>query len=157
MPDDATGDGHPRRIFLIDAALAVLAVATGGAAYAAARLLSPLRSQRQLIYLGERGDFVPGTWRLLPDAPIYVVVEDRGVAAISARCTHLGCTVRRRGDGFVCPCHGSTFDGVGTPLTLPAARPLDWLQVRAIGNALFVDPAATVVSGTFLEPGGDRG
>lgn len=157
MSDDATADQPPRRRFLIDAALLVLAAATGGVAYAASRLLSPLRAQRPLIYLGERGDFVPGTWRLLPDAPIYVVVDERGVAAISARCTHLGCTVRRRGDGFVCPCHGSTFDGVGHALTQPATRPLEWLQVRAIGDALFVDPAVTVASRTYLLPGGDRG
>src|SRR5512137_183809 len=101
MPTDAYGDGVPRRNFLIEAALLALAAAASGTAYAAARLLAPQRSQRPLVYLGERGDFVPGTWRLLPAAPIYVVVEDRGVAAISARCTHLGCTVRRRGDGFV--------------------------------------------------------
>ena len=157
MPTDANGDGMPRRTFLTDAALLALAAAASGTAYAAARLLAPLRSQRQLIYLGERGDFVPGTWRLLPDAPIYVVVEDRGVAAISARCTHLGCTVRRRGDGFICPCHGSTFDGSGAPLALPATRPLQWLQVRVIGDSLFVDPGVPVATNTYLPPGADHG
>jgi nitrite reductase/ring-hydroxylating ferredoxin subunit len=157
MPDQATSDGRPRRSFLANATLLVLAAATCGTAYAAALLLAPLRTRRHLIYLGQRGDFVPGTWRLLPDAPIYVVVDDRGVAAISARCSHLGCTVRRRGDGFVCPCHGSTFDGMGAALTPPATRPLDWLQVRIIGDTLFVDPTTPVPGHTFVDLGSDRG
>ncbi|MBN2359629.1 MAG: Rieske 2Fe-2S domain-containing protein [Deltaproteobacteria bacterium] len=157
MPVAANGDVRPRRNFLIDAALLALAAAAAGTAYAAARLLAPLRARRQLVHIGQRGDFVPGSWRLLPDEPIYIVVEERGVAAISARCSHLGCTVRRRGEGFICPCHGSTFDSVGSALTPPAVRPLDWLQVRVVGDALFVDPTTVVATNTFVAPWGQRG
>ena len=58
---------------------------------------------------------------------VYVLNAPDGFAAVSAVCTHLGCTVRHLdGEGFVCPCHGSRFDLHGQVLEGPAPRPLEW-------------------------------
>ncbi len=47
------------------------------------------------------------------------------VAAVSLRCTHLGCTLHRDGeDGLACPCHGSRFDARGRLRSGPARSDL---------------------------------
>lgn len=53
------------------------------------------------------------------------------VHALSAKCTHLGCTVNRVDGGKIyCPCHGSVFDAVtGKPIQGPASTPLPTVQV----------------------------
>lgn len=57
--------------------------------------------------------------------------EDGTVHAVSARCTHLGCTVRFNDaeKSWDCPCHGSRFDLAGQVLTGPAVEPLEQRQV----------------------------
>lgn len=46
--------------------------------------------------------------------------------AFAVYCTHLGCPVHWLADPkiFLCPCHGSVFDGNGNVLGGPAPRPL---------------------------------
>jgi cytochrome b6-f complex iron-sulfur subunit len=50
---------------------------------------------------------------------------------ISAKCTHLGCTVDWKPDqqAFVCPCHGSRFDPLGYVVDGPANAPLALVAV----------------------------
>jgi Rieske Fe-S protein len=65
----------------------------------------------------------------LPDAPVVVGRDPAGLYAVSAVCTHLGCTVAINTDGLVCPCHASRFSGTGQNLAGPAARPLPHLYL----------------------------
>ncbi len=49
-----------------------------------------------------------------------------GIRALSARCTHLGCTITHQADGLlVCPCHGSRFHLDGTVAAGPSVRALE--------------------------------
>ncbi len=52
----------------------------------------------------------------------------RGFSALSLVCTHLGCTVESKPEGFVCPCHGSRFDLQGKVTRGPAGNPLNSLR-----------------------------
>ncbi|MCW2621103.1 MAG: ferredoxin [Frankiales bacterium] len=56
--------------------------------------------------------------------------QDTAVA-VSAVCTHAGCTVRSAGAELHCPCHGSQFNATtGAVLHGPAERPLAVVPVR---------------------------
>ncbi|MFP5257165.1 MAG: FAD-dependent oxidoreductase [Acidimicrobiia bacterium] len=53
------------------------------------------------------------------------------VHAVSATCTHMGCTLQwnRAETSWDCPCHGSRFDTGGTVLEGPAVRALDRVEL----------------------------
>src|SRR3954467_4616326 len=69
-----------------------------------------------------------------------VVTRDASgaVHAVSATCTHQGCTVGPPDGGVVgCPCHGSQFDAVtGKVLRGPATRPLPAVAVHVQGDQI---------------------
>jgi Rieske Fe-S protein len=60
------------------------------------------------------------------------------VHAVSATCTHQGCTVGSPRHGVVtCPCHGSQFDAAtGKVLRGPATEPLPTVAVRVQGDSV---------------------
>ncbi len=95
-----------------------------------------------LVKLGQPVEFPEGI-RFLRDQRLFIVREGRRFHAISAVCTHLGCTVQadivleasatsveaRQTYRFVCPCHGSKYDGVGACTAGPAPGPLAWYRL----------------------------
>lgn len=129
--------------------------AIGAAALGVARLPKPsvLPEVSTRLKLGRPADFPPGTARLFEDRNVFVFADEKGVYALSAVCTHLGCIVSRAGDGrFECPCHGSRFDAQGRPTAGPAPRALDWLEVRRAPNGLlYADTSVVVAAGTRWE------
>ena len=97
------------------------------------------------VKLGMPADFPDGL-KFLPDLRLFVFREGNVFHAISAVCTHLGCTVRAEAlpqpesmtvDGkplrvthrFACPCHGSRYTGDGTNVAGPAPKPLSWYEL----------------------------
>ena len=62
---------------------------------------------------------------------MYLIRKGNSFRAVSAICTHLGCTVNRNanGVGFHCPCHGSQFNDNGVVTGGPAPKPLPWFLV----------------------------
>ena len=80
--------------------------------------------------LGPASNYPPGSRTVLPDIPAVLVRSDNTFSALSLVCTHLGCTVESRSEGFNCPCHGSRFDLQGKLLRGPAAKPLAALRVE---------------------------
>ncbi|RJR29902.1 MAG: ubiquinol-cytochrome c reductase iron-sulfur subunit [Desulfobacteraceae bacterium] len=69
-------------------------------------------------------------------AEVYLVKCENDFQAISARCTHLGCTVafHEGKKEFHCPCHGSIFDENGNRLSGPAKKSLPLLAVKREKN-----------------------
>ncbi len=75
-----------------------------------------------------------------------ILIEDpaAGARALSARCSHLGCTVApaEGGGELVCPCHGSRYDLAGAVLQGPAREPLAVLETEPLddgGLRVFLD------------------
>jgi len=153
-----------RREFLmkvgIGAGIAGLAVQAG----ASLRSLVPNVSYDAptTVKLGAPLEFPDGL-KFLPDQRLFVFREGKTFHAVSAVCTHLGCTVRaealsqpatmtvagsalRVTHRFLCPCHGSKYSGDGGNLSGPAPKPLAWyhLTVSPEDGQLVVDLAQEV-------------
>ncbi len=110
-------------------------------ALAWARSLSPkvLYEPPTKRRIGPPGRFPEGR-TFLSEERIFVLRQGNAYRAISAVCTHLGCTVGEAdGGGYHCPCHGSFFSETGTNEAGPAPRPLPWLPLTVTGGALVVD------------------
>lgn len=60
--------------------------------------------------------------------------------AMSAVCTHLGCTVQYRGDlhQVWCACHNGMYDINGRNISGPPPRPLEALEVQVRGDEILV-------------------
>jgi cytochrome b6-f complex iron-sulfur subunit len=74
-------------------------------------------------------EYAGGSVTGVPEARAYILRDAQGLYAISAICTHLGCTVNKTGDHFECPCHGSKYNGAGYVLKGPATAPLDRVEL----------------------------
>jgi cytochrome b6-f complex iron-sulfur subunit len=94
-------------------------------------------------------DNLPAGEAFVPPGRSVAIFRDAGGAyAVSTICTHLGCVVKTKADGFECPCHGSGFAADGEVTKGPAPRPLPWLKVSVNGGVVTVDEGATVPRGT---------
>jgi cytochrome b6-f complex iron-sulfur subunit len=99
-------------------------------------------------------DYPPGV-TFDSDHRLFVIREENALSAVSAVCTHLGCTVQWKQDKteFACPCHGSRFHGDGTVLGGPAPRPLSWYALSVSPDGyLEVDAAEEVAVGSRYTP-----
>lgn len=140
-----------RRSFLSLASLGSFFAAMGVAAAGVFRLPSPtvLPGPVRRYKVGHPEEYPVGTEKLLEQENVYVFRDEKGIYAVSAVCTHLGCTVSRSAEGFACPCHGSKFGPSGKVLGGPAPRPLPWLEVgRAADGQLVVMADNEVPEGT---------
>jgi cytochrome b6-f complex iron-sulfur subunit len=115
------------------------------------RFLTPPISQARpsTLMAGLPTAFPSGELTPLAEGPVFIGRDEAGLFALSAVCTHLGCTVARSGEGLACPCHGSRFAADGANLTGPAARPLPYLALKLnAGGQVEVD-LNQVVEPTF--------
>jgi cytochrome b6-f complex iron-sulfur subunit len=80
--------------------------------------------------LGPASNYPLNSRTLLSDLPAVLLHTESGFSALSLVCTHLGCTLENKTDGFACPCHGSRFDADGNVLHGPAAKSLQSLRVE---------------------------
>ena len=63
--------------------------------------------------------------------PIIIYRQEDIITALSAKCTHKGCTVRvKKMDTYACPCHGAKYEYDGTVKQGPAKRDLASLPVK---------------------------
>jgi len=153
-----------RRGVLSKLGIGAVLAAIGTQGYALLRSLVPnvLYEEPQRLKVGPPDQFPEGA-TFLENQRLFVVRERNTLYAISAACTHLGCTVkmlslaqpkRARINGqlveerreFHCPCHGSKYYGDGTNYAGPAPKPLAWykLEVSPDDGQLIVDFAQPV-------------
>jgi cytochrome b6-f complex iron-sulfur subunit len=74
------------------------------------------------------------------DVPLVLMQPTEGtVVALSAVCTHQGCTVVPDGDVLVCPCHGSVFSKEdGSATKGPAEEPLAEVSVKVVDGEVLL-------------------
>ena len=156
--------GHDRRDFLIKLGTGAGVCALGAQGVASLRSLVPNVSYDAptTVKLGPPSDFPDGL-KFLADERLFIFRNGNTFHAVSAVCTHLGCTVRaealprpetadvggaplRLTHQFSCPCHGSHYKGDGTNVSGPAPKPLSWfrLSVAPDDGQLVVDLADEV-------------
>jgi Rieske Fe-S protein len=87
-----------------------------------------------------------------------VGLDDQGLYAMSAVCTHAGCilddTAKTIAAGLSCPCHGSTFDGNGQVTRGPARSPLPHYQVSVAADGSVTVDADKPVAADVRTPTG---
>jgi menaquinol-cytochrome c reductase iron-sulfur subunit len=153
-----------RRDFLLKLGIGSGIAALGAQTVASMRSLVPNVSYDAptTVKLGMPQDFPDGL-KFLPDERLFVFRQGNTFHAVSAVCTHLGCTVRaealpqvetttvegkslRLTHRFLCPCHGSRYSGDGGNVSGPAPKPLAWhhLSVSPDDGQLVVDLARSV-------------
>lgn len=72
-------------------------------------------------------------------SPIVVLrTSENSFTALSPICTHLGCTVRKDGTFFRCPCHGSTYALSGEVVRGPAEKSLRTFKTEYDGKTLVI-------------------
>jgi cytochrome b6-f complex iron-sulfur subunit len=100
------------------------------------------------VSAGKVADLKLGTLQIY-SSNVVVGLDNQGVYAMSAVCTHAGCLVEDTSGtisaGLSCPCHGSTFDGNGAVTRGPARTPLQHYQVTiATDGSITVDGSKPV-------------
>jgi cytochrome b6-f complex iron-sulfur subunit len=102
-------------------------------------------------FKGMKPDDYPEGPTFLPNLRVFLFREGNRFRAVSAVCTHLGCTVNLAGKGFHCPCHGSVFSQNGIVVSGPAPAPLPWFEVTLSRDQhLVIDTSLQVKSDKYL-------
>jgi cytochrome b6-f complex iron-sulfur subunit len=114
---------YPVLRYLVPPAVADL----GGDEVVAAKLTELKPNSAKIFRFGSR----PG---------LLIMNSDSTYRALSATCTHLGCTVQYRGDRreIWCACHNGIYDLNGRNVSGPPPRPLDVFNVHLRGDEIVV-------------------
>ncbi len=139
-----------RDVFLALGGLGLVTALTGLLRETVRFLMPPVSQARPAtVIAGSPADFSIGELTPLADGPVFIGQDAAGLFALSAVCTHLGCTVAHNGQELVCPCHGSRFAADGTNLSGPAARPLPYLALKLSDNGQIEVDLSQVVEPAF--------
>jgi cytochrome b6-f complex iron-sulfur subunit len=109
---------------------------------------------------GVPADFIIGevSTKFQKEQRVWIIREEKGMYALWAKCTHLGCTPRwlTAENKFKCPCHGSGFYKSGINFEGPAPRPLERLRItKADDGQIVIDKAVKYLfeKGQWDKPG----
>lgn len=156
-PDPPKPRGVHRRDFalLLFGWVGTLGSMVAASAAALRGLVPNLLDEPNLRYRAAKPtDYLDGTDTFLDEIRVFVQRKGNGYRAMSAVCTHLGCTVNpdeKTGSGFRCPCHGSLFDEDGRVLEGPAPAPLPCYAVaQARDGRLVIDRDRPVTADRYL-------
>lgn len=158
------GVNLPRRNMLKLVGGAGILVSIGGATFQSLRSMLPnVLNEAPFVAKIGAADQLPEGMTFLEEMRLFIFREGRTFHAISANCTHLGCTVKyaklptpktvETAEGrkeinyeFHCPCHGSKYYADGVNYEGPAPRPLKWyrLDLSPEDGQIMVDMSAEV-------------
>jgi len=98
------------------------------------------------VVAAKKDELKPGSFKTFPfgsQPGILIRTNDGGYRALSAVCTHLGCTVQYRGaDRTIwCACHNGLYDLEGHNVSGPPPRPLEVYVVHVEGEDVVVEKA----------------
>lgn len=139
-----------RRDFLTLAGRGALWATLGASLLALSRFLGFSEPAPPRIFALDTPDaYAPDTYTPVAGGRAFIGRDARGLFALAATCTHLGCQVRRAPDGFQCPCHGSRFDAAGDVVQGPAALPLKRASLSLDAEGRVVINLGETVDATF--------
>src|ERR1051326_8696932 len=123
-------------------------LAMGASAAATVRFMIPnVLYEADRRYKALKPEDYPEGATFLPETRVFLMRKGNTCRAVSAVCTHLGCTVNLAADGksFACPCHGSRFDERAQVVGGPAPKPLSWfLMTLSRDGRLVIDTSQPV-------------
>jgi len=95
------------------------------------------------VLAGKKGDLKANSGKIFRfgSRPALLVMTSEGqYRAMSAVCTHLGCTVQYRSDlrNVWCACHNGMYDLNGRNISGPPPRPLETYDVFIKGEEIYV-------------------
>jgi len=164
MPEEKQPVNKERRSFLGKLTFGVISLGIFGQGWTYIRSLAPniLYEPPKIFKVGLPQDLTEGI-SFIESQRVFVIREGNKFSCISAKCTHLGCTVKHaplpheqtinlRGKEvavnheFICPCHGSKFREDGSPFSGPAPSALPWhkLEIAPDDGQLIVDLSTKV-------------
>jgi Rieske Fe-S protein len=95
------------------------------------------------VVAARTGELKPNSGKIFPFGSrpgLLILLSDDTYRALSATCTHLGCTVQYRGDmhEIWCACHNGIYSIDGRNISGPPPRPLDVFDVHLRGDEIVV-------------------
>jgi len=144
-----------RREFFLKVGNSAVGITLAGGSIVTWRYLWPnvLFEAPNRFRAGVVAEMAPGTVIFNPEYRVFIFREQQGYFyAVSAICTHLGCTTNWRAEGapghaggvIACPCHGSIFSKTGEVIVGPAPRDLDRFRMTLEEGELVVDTGEKV-------------
>ncbi len=136
-----------RRNFIRRTALTMASLAGALVGISFLRQLSFSNIQKgNRVKIGKLSDFPVDTFTFVDKIKVFIYRDHEAVKAVSAVCTHLGCTIKHNIDGFECPCHGSCYSAEGRVLSGPAPASLSWYKVEKAPDGMLVVDLETITS-----------
>jgi cytochrome b6-f complex iron-sulfur subunit len=103
----------------------------------------------QVFVLAEPSAYPPDTTTPVAEGRAFIKHDERGLYALNATCTHLGCLVKQAQAGFECPCHGSQFAANGDVTNGPAALPLNYAALTIGSEGKVILDLSQMVAASF--------
>lgn len=147
MPDPTTKKSSPERRRFVEGFLGVGVVASiASFVYPVLRYLIPPQTvelANDTVLAGKVGELKPNSGKIFRfgSRPALLIMSGDGqYHAVTAVCTHLGCTVQYRSDlhNIWCACHNGMYDVEGHNISGPPPRPLEAFDVLVNGDEIYV-------------------
>ncbi|MGO9642629.1 MAG: ubiquinol-cytochrome c reductase iron-sulfur subunit [Candidatus Acidiferrales bacterium] len=147
VDEKRNGPTQPKRRHFVEVILGTGIVASlASFLYPVFRYLIPPQSAElasDTVLAGKVGDLKANMGKIFRfgNRPaLLILLPDGKYRALSAVCTHLGCTVQYRPDlhNVWCACHNGMYDVNGRNLSGPPPRPLESFDVFIKGDEIYV-------------------